>query len=138
MEGMVSPQAAAFSMLRFLTQFVNCKAVVRWCQLLQIAIASSVEDNLDHWGDHDWCCTSKALPQGGQKRRRVDFHLKQHALQVQVNGCAPSVTMAAKSVQTMQTMITAPVMVKVSGSTGHDGGRGCGVVKVNLRWIALV
>lgn len=61
-------------------------------------LAASAETRVLEWGDFDWHKTEHAHLAGGQKRRRVDHHVRQYTMKTSLqNGTHQSSSAAARS-----------------------------------------
>ena len=86
-------------LLQVLSKHTCCPGLRAWFLDLLIDIAAYVDDNVEAWGDFSWHKTDQAHLAGtGRKRRRVDPHVRQWAVQDSLQaGEQSNVTNATKS-----------------------------------------
>lgn len=92
-------QSVVFEKITLLSKFSVCPAAAMRCKEMICNAAAIIKNNISDWGVFDWHLSSDCLVSSEKKRRRVDHHLKQHALSQQVVGSAATVTLAAKPIQ---------------------------------------
>lgn len=79
-----SPQHTFFLKLRHLTKGLFCEAIRDWVMSTIAAAAAAIDEDTASWADWDWQTTSAAQIMSGNKKRRIDYHLKKYVLQVVV------------------------------------------------------
>ena len=78
-----TPQARLLEKLVALSKHRYCKAVQSWLSQELMQIADAIDDNVAEWGNFEWHRGAAAhlMAEGGTKRRRIDFHVKQFGIQ---------------------------------------------------------
>ena len=99
----VPPQLQLWKQLRNLYQFLECPAISDWLVQVLALISRSVDAEADNWADFTWHKSADAdvpsAPGGAPKRRRLDPHVRQFALQSAASGQQPTVAASLRSLQ---------------------------------------
>lgn len=92
-----SPQDAVFLKLSALSAGKACVAVRRLLFRCVQLVSEAIESSPTEWGESQWHRSGSAHLQSLCKRRRIDFHVKQFAMQVAVaDQSAPTVAAAVR------------------------------------------
>ena len=93
------PQLQLWKQLRHLYRYVECPAICHWLSEIVAIVSRRVDGEAERWGvftlHKSGDAEVPAVPGEPHKRRRVDAHVKQWALQSAASGQQPSVAASA-------------------------------------------